>query len=215
MSRAAPDRPRGHAARASGFTLVEVLVAMFVFALLAAAGVGVMAYAADNQGVVRGRMDRLGEFQRARALLTADLSQAALRRVRGRDGAAALDAFVGSTDGDPMARAGSVPLFALTRRGWENPDREPRAPLQYVEYRLVDGQLERSVRAALDGAAPGDPQVLLTGVRAAAIAYHHRGQWSRGWPGGVAEMPEALRLELQLDGLGRIEQLFLLPGGAP
>lgn len=205
-------RAGGSAAKAAGFTLVEMLVAMVVFALIAAAGVGVMAYAADNQDVVRGRMDRLGEFQRARALLKADLSQAALRRVRGRDGTAALDAFIGSTDSHPMAQAGTIPLFALTRRGWENPDREPRASLQHVEYRLVDGQLERSVRGALDGAEPGEPQVLLTGVRSAAIGYHQRGHWNRGWPGGVAEMPDALRLELQLDGLGRVDQWFLLPG---
>ena len=56
---------------ARGFTLVEMLVALLVFALLSAVGVTVMAYAADNQGVVQARMDRLGEFQRARALLKA------------------------------------------------------------------------------------------------------------------------------------------------
>lgn len=209
---AAFSRPGGNAAKTAGFTLVEVLVALLIFALLSAAGVGVMAYAADNQGVIRTRMDRLGEFQRARGLLKADLSQATLRRVRERDGSAALDAFVGSTAGNAATMSGSAPLLALVRRGWRNPDAEPRASMQYVEYRLVDGQLERSVRAALDGAAPGTPQVLLTGIRTATIGYHHRGQWSRGWPGGVGTMPDAVRLELELEGLGRIDQWFLLPG---
>jgi len=192
----------------AGFTLVEMLVALLIFALLSAVGVGVMAYAADNQGVVQARMNRLGEFQRARGLLQADLGQAAVRRVRGRDGVAARNAFVGSTTSamDPAA-----PLLALVRRGWENPDGEPRASLQYVEYRLVDGQLERSARTALDGAPALAPQVLLTGIESAAVAYHYRGQWSRGWPGGAGAMPDAVRLELELTGLGRIEQLFLLP----
>jgi len=196
--------------RAAGFTLVEMLVALLVFALLSAVGVGVMAYAVDNQGVIQSRMDRLGKFQRARALLQADLAQAAVRRVRGRDGMAARDAFVGSTGGTP---SGGAPLLALVRRGFANPDEEPRASMQYVEYRLVDGQLERGVRSALDGAMTGPPQVLLTGIQAASIDYHYRGAWNRGWAGGMETLPDAVRLKMDLDGLGRVEQWFLLPGG--
>lgn len=79
----------------AGFTLVEMLVAVLVFALISAAGVVVLAQAADHQATVGARLDRLGEFQRARALLQADLSQVALRRVRSPDGGAARDAFAG------------------------------------------------------------------------------------------------------------------------
>jgi len=208
---AAFSRLGGNAAKAAGFTLIEMLVALRVFALLSAVGVGVMAYAADNQGVIQQRMDRLGEFQRARGLLQADLAQAAVRRVRGRDGSAARNAFIGRTDG--IGRSGE-PLLALVRRGWSNPDGEPRASLQYVEYRLVDGTLERASRAALDGAATGMPRVLLTGIRTASIEYHYRGQWNRGWAGGAEILPDAVRLTLDVAGLGRVEQLFLLPGAA-
>src|SRR3546814_14261540 len=87
--------------------------------------------------------------------------------------------------------------------------------MQYVEYRLVDGQLERSVREALDGAAPEDPRVMLRGIESATIGYHYRGQWLDGWPGGANAMPEAGRLELQPAGLGPIEQLVLMPGPRP
>src|SRR3546814_4468799 len=85
--------------KAPGFTLVEMLVALLIFAMLSAVGVTVMAYAAGNQGVVKARMDRLGELQSARSLLKADLAQAAVRRVRGRDGNPARNAFIGSTAG--------------------------------------------------------------------------------------------------------------------
>lgn len=212
VARARASHPSPPRPPAAGFTLVEMLVALLVFGLVSAAAVAVMAYAADNQGVLRARMDRLGEFQRARASLAADLAQAAPRRVRGRNGEAARNAFVGATDGSPGMRSGSAPLLALVRRGWSNPDGEPRASLQYVEYRIVDGRLERSVRAALDGAAPGEPQRLLDGIAAARIAYHERGRWNRGWAGGADALPDAVRLELELEGIGRVEQLFLLPG---
>lgn len=209
LSSATHSRPDGRAAKATGFTLVEMLVALLIFALMSAAGVSVMVYTADNQGVVRLRMERLGEFQRARGVLKADLSQAALRRVRHPDGSAARRAFVGGRVGQ------SGPLLAFVRRGWANPEAQPRASLQYVEYRLIDGQLQRSARAALDGAAATTPQVLLTGIESADIAYRYRDEWLDGWPGGATAMPAAIRLTLSLEGIGRVEQAFLLPGTAP
>ena len=72
-------------ARQRGFTLLEVMVSLAIFGLIAAAGVAVMAYAADSQQALRERMARLGEFQRARALLRTDLSQAATRLARRTD----------------------------------------------------------------------------------------------------------------------------------
>ncbi|OHE85357.1 MAG: type II secretion system protein GspJ [Lysobacterales bacterium RIFOXYD1_FULL_69_11] len=191
---------------ARGFTLVEMLVALVVFGLLSAATVGVLVHAADNREVVGARMDRLGEFQRARALIKADLGQAAPRRVRRGDGSAARTAFIGQRPGD-------APLWGFVRRGWSNPDGAARASMQYVEYRIAGRQLERTAHAALDGARAPTPQVVLTGVEATAIGYRYRGQWNDGWPGGADEIPEAIRLTLEVDGLGTIEQLFLLPGG--
>ena len=191
---------------ARGFTLVEMLVALVVFGLLSAATVGVLVHAADNREVVGARMDRLGEFQRARALIKADLGQAAPRRVRRGDGSAARTAFIGQRPGDAA-------LWGFVRRGWSNPDGAARASMQYIEYRIAGRQLERTAHAALDGARAPAPQVVLTGVDATAIGYRYRGQWNDGWPGGADEIPEAIRLTLDVDGLGTIEQLFLLPGG--
>ena len=132
--------------RPPGFTLVEMLVALAVFALLAAGGVTVMAWASTSQGVASERMARVGELQRARAMLHADLSQAAPRRTRNAAGGSAVQAFTGSAD--PRAPV----LFAFTRRGWQNPQGAPRASLQYVEYRLHEGRLERSARPKSTGA---------------------------------------------------------------
>ncbi len=191
-----------------GFSLVEMLVALLVFGLLSAAGVAVMAYTVDNQGIVGARMDRLGEFQRARSLIKQDLAQAAPRRVRQPDGTASRSAFAGA----PMA--GGDVLMELTRRGWANPEEEPRASLQHVQYRLSQGKLLRQVSTAIDGVETARPQLLLTGVTSVRISYRHRGQWLDGWPGGRELLPEAVRLDLDLEGLGELQQLFLVPGAA-
>lgn len=197
----------------AGFTLVEMLVAVLVFALISAAGVVVLAQAADHQATVGARLERLGEFQRARALLQADLSQVALRRVRSPDGDATRDAFTGRAV--HSGRRSASPILGFARRGWTNPDGLSRASLQYVEYRLVGHRLERGSRPMLDGAASGEPQVVLSGVTSARLAYLDHGNWSDGWPGGALAMPQAVRLELEMDGIGHVTQLFLLPGGAP
>src|SRR5690606_2136773 len=144
--------------RAPGFTLLEVMASLAIFGLIAAAGVAVMAYAADSQDVLRERMDRLGDLQRARALLHADLSQAAVRLVRRADGSAGRHAFIGGRPGE------AGPLFAFVRRGHENPDGAARASLEYVEYRIADGRLERGARTSPDGSMAATARVVLEGI---------------------------------------------------
>ncbi|OHE81372.1 MAG: hypothetical protein A2X76_00320 [Lysobacterales bacterium GWF1_69_6] len=67
----------------------------------------------------------------------------------------------------------------------------------------------------MDGAEPGPPQVVLRGVRELRIAYRHHGQWSPAWPGGMASVPDAIELQLALDGVGELRQVFLLAGQQP
>jgi general secretion pathway protein J len=195
--------------RGFGFTLVEMLVSLFVFSLLATAGVAVMAFTVDNRDGVSDRLQRLGELQRASALLRQDLSQAAPRRVRDGRGQAARSAFVGAPEGI------GNPLLAFTRRGWENPEQLPRASMQHVAWRLVDDRLERLAMPALDGATPGPAQVVLDGVSELRLAYRHRGQWSPAWPGGPASVPDAIELRMQVEGVGELRQVFVLAGQQP
>lgn len=191
-----------------GFTLIEMMVALLIFALITAAGVAVMSSTLNNQTAVRVRVERYAELQRMRALVKADLSQAATRRTRGEDGLPALTAFAGVS---PWVAGG--PLLAFTRRGYENPDQAPRASMQYVEYALIEGRLERRSRPALDGARLGPAQVLLTDVESIQSAYLFDGVWRPTWRGeATADIPAAVRLTMKLRDLGEIDQLFLTSG---
>jgi general secretion pathway protein J len=192
----------------AGFTLVEMLVALAVFGLVAAAGVAVTGYAVVTRDAVAERSEELAAFQRLRGLIKSDLAQAAVRRTRDAAGQGTRQAFSGSPGGRP--------LMSLVRRGWENPDADPRASAQYVEYALVDGRLERRARRSLDGAPLGEPQVLAEGVTEARIAYLWRDQWIEAWEAAPPDAtPQAVRLDLTLDGLGPVSQMFLAPGGQP
>jgi general secretion pathway protein J len=190
-----------------GFTLVEMLVALAIFGLISAAGVTVMRFTVDNQAIVRVHTDRIGAFQRTRAILKADLAQAADRRTRGPDGRPARESFYGSSSDRPGL------LLRFARRGWDNPAGEPRASVQYVEYRIVDGRLERLARPDLDGAPLGAPQVLIDRVRSATVAFLWHGQWIETLPGSpVDALPQAVRLDMTIEGIGAVNQLFVVTG---
>lgn len=191
-----------------GFTLVEMLAALFVFGLLTAAGALVMGSSLDGQNAVRERMDRLGRLQQTRAILKADLGQLAPRPTRSREDGAVRPVFIGARPVEGRT------FMAFVRRGWENPDGAPRASAAYVEYAIVEGRLERRSQPWLDGTAPGGGQVLVEGVASARVQYLQRGVWSETWtPANEADYPRAVRLVLDLKGLGDFEQLLLTPGG--
>ncbi len=190
-----------------GFTLVEMLAALFVFGLVSAAGALVMGSTLDGQTAVRSRMDQLGAFQRTRILLKADLGQMSTRRTRDTAGVQAAGAFIGRPPADGAA------FMQLTRHGWDNPGDAPRPSMQRVDYRLTDGRLERVTRSALDGAPAGEPQVLLEGVDELQVAYLHRGAWTPAWTAApTAELPQAVKVAFRVEGLGRFEQVLLTPG---
>ena len=125
--------------RARGFSLIELLVALAVFAALAAAAYGGLAQIAQTRGALARQQDRFAEIVRAVSMLERDLRQAVSRPVRGR----------GREDHLP-ALAGTGDRIELTRIGFANPLAEPRSNLERVAY-AVDGQrLMRGRYAALD-----------------------------------------------------------------
>lgn len=192
-----------------GFTLVEMMLALFIFGLVSAAGVAVMRFSMDNQERVRAHTARLAELQGARALLKADLAQASTRRTRGLDGRPENRAFFGNE------QASGGPLLALVRRGADNPDNEPRSSLQYVEYRLAKNTLERRTRVGLDGSSFYPSQPLLTGIRSASLKFLWHGQWIDTLPlGAHVDLPQAVRLDLNLTDYGTVTQLLLVTGSA-
>ena len=183
------------------------MVALLIFALLAAAGVLVLSQSIDNRFVVKAATERTAELQRLRASLSADLGQAAPRRVRAANGQPAASTIL-------AAEAPGDPLLVLVRAGWSNPEGRPRASLQRVEYRLVEDRLERRVYPYLDGARPGPPQVLYQGVSAPTLAFISEGaEAPRFIPSPDRPLPDAVRLDLTLEGYGPLRQLFVVGGG--
>lgn len=191
--------------RRGGFTLVEVMVSLLIFGVIAAAGVGLLSVAADNRDSVRAATDRLGAIQRARALMKADLTQAVDRPDRMLDGPVQGAGLIGGQ--------GEV-LLSLTRTGWSNPADQPRASMQRVDYVLEGRRLLRRVRTHLDGAWDRSPQVLFEDVEAAQVVFVADGVEHPVWPfDDRRRMPDAVRIDLTLAGEGLVSQWFLVDAG--
>jgi general secretion pathway protein J len=189
--------------RETGFTLAELLVSLFIFGLLSAAGVGLLSFSVRAQEAAERRLDDLADFRRAGALIGGDLAQAAPRMPRDETGTPR-QAFQG------LGGDGGGAALAFVRRGWENLDDTPRASLQRVEYALVDGRLERRVYPRLDGAAALPPTTVVDKVRRIRLRYRDReGAWRERWdPAKANELPRAVELIMDAEGSGSTRQLF-------
>ena len=69
-----PPRDRAHS---SGFTLVEMMVALVLFALISLAGISLVETVARMQRATAGRAERLADIQRTLFLIDADFGQLA------------------------------------------------------------------------------------------------------------------------------------------
>ena len=188
----------------AGFTLVEVMISLFIFGLLAAAGVGLLSFSVRAQTATSAKLDDVAAFNRLTSSLTADLAQALPRQARGEAGEIQ-PAFFGA------AGSGTVPMLRLVRGGWSNLDEAPRAAVQKVDYIYIDGGIARVAYPMVDGAAPLPTSPMLTHVRSATFRYRYDGAWSDHWDGGsAAVMPQAMELRLVRDDGTEFRALFLV-----
>jgi general secretion pathway protein J len=169
-----------------GFTLVEVMVSLLIFGMLAAAGVAILSFSVRAQEQTGAKFDDIGALTRTISLMSGDLGQAVMRPARDEAGMVQ-PAFTGEGDGH----------MAFVRAGWSNIDAAPRASVQKVAYRVTDGVLQRTAYPMVDGAAPLPPTALLTGVTAVSARYRYKGAWSDRWDGTQgAPLPQAVELSV-------------------
>lgn len=163
--------------RQRGFTLVEVLVASAIAAILAAMAFSAMSQAMENRERIRQLQARMIAVQFTMRTLVQDFSQLVQRPVRMPVGEGYDAAVVGVR--------GSSSRVVLTRGGWTNPAGLPRSTLQRVRYEMIDGVLYRDYWTVLDAQPSPEPlrKPLLDGVTGFSVRYTADGRnWQETWP---------------------------------
>lgn len=194
--------------RPRGFTLIEVLVALAIFGMLAAIAYGTLSATLSNAETLSERMQRLQSVQRTMRYLSEDFMQLAPRPVRVDLGLA------------PALHTDVQSDFAvsLTHGGWSNPAALPRSTLQRVAYRLEENELVRYHWTVLDRTLSNEPagRVLLDEVDSVAFRFmQDNGEWTEEWPPenrpgplGLRHRPRAVEIVLTLTDTTEISRLL-------
>lgn len=195
----------GLRASEAGFTLVELLVALAIFALISVAGVTLLRSGSDTQIAVKNRLEEYSRINRLSNAMEGDLAQAIARPLRDPSGQP-VPAFTENDAGTAGA------LFGFVRAGWSNYDEAPRAGLQRVAYVWEDGDLKRLSWPMLDGTAPADAATLIENVGAAQVQFKDdKGDWRSDWTATDAmALPRAVELRLTIKDKPEQRMLFLV-----
>jgi len=206
-----------------GFTLIEVLIAMAITAVVAGLALASLSAALDATDRVDVQAQRSQEITRALRILSRDLEAFVPRAVRDEFG-----------DSEPIlfGGRGSTVLLAFTRGGWHHRGEQPRSDLQRVQYRLLDGVLWREAFTVLDRIGTTEPLrvALLADVEFASLRFLDgtvpvsgerldTERWPEEWAVNrfnnpeTVQVPRALEIRLELADWGELRRLYALPGG--
>lgn len=193
-----------------GFTLIEILIALTIFAIIATITSSVLYYAFNIRTRVTAEAEQLNRLQLAISLIRQDTFQAVDRAVRGND----MKLFA-SFIGQPK-------LLELTRDGNLNPQSlEKRSTLKRIALVCEGDKLVRRTWESLDVIDKNkfESRVLLTHLSECQFNYLNQTlQVLNDWRQTVSQdnqkenLPKAIQLNISLKPWGKMNLLFLIPG---
>ena len=201
--------------RQRGFTLMEVLIAVSITAVI---GVGVW-QVMSSVVTSRDRVDAVSEefegLQKTFLLLERDLRQVVSRPVRNIYG-----------DYEPaMTSQGEEFELIVTHQGWRNPLGKQRSELQRSAWEYTGDEVRRRYWIMLDQPQEEESQdqLLLSDVTEFSVRFLDENRdWQESWPppnqgtptgpgAPVIPLPLAVEVTLEHDRFGELSRLFLMP----
>ena len=200
-----------------GFTLVEIMIAVLIAAILAVMAFEAMQQAMNNRERVRAADQRVRAVQETLRGFVQDFSQLTPRPVR--------EPLGGEFQPAVLARTTTATEVNFTRGGWMNPAGLSRSTLQRVRYVLREGKLYREHWLVLDAQLEPRPisKELITGVKSFRLRFMNDARnWQDGWPPASLSNPPdeqwlrwrpiAVEMTLELEDWGKLTRLIEVPG---
>lgn len=190
-----------------GFTLVEILVALFIFTILSMMLVGALRSVINTQSHTETSAEQLSQLQMTLLITSRDIEQAVDRPITNAQGHQE-EAFTGSSHG-----------FRLTHMGYANAAvTQKHSILQRTGYDWHANGFWRKTWSAVDQ-VPGTTaheRLLMPAVTEARFEYlDEAGHFQTDWPSRSqkAALPRAVKLTLTIANGGIVTQVVTIPAG--
>jgi len=196
-----------------GFTLLELLVSLAIFSLVAITAYGSIASMISTREHLEEDSRQLQALQTAWRIIGRDIEQAADRPVRSEY----------EEELPSMSWTNRPEILALTANGRRNPTGMARSGLQRVAFRLDGSRLVKDSWPVLDRSIETRPfsQVILEGIEGFDVSFIDKNERVlRTWPppedqtGATQSLPRAVNIQLEIRNWGRIDRLFLVSGSS-
>lgn len=193
-----------------GFTLIEVLIALAIFAILSTLTAVSMSNAFKTRTRVNAQMNRLAEIDLSISHLQRDINQITNRAVREKI-INLKPAFIGQTY-----------YMEFTRSGYINPKAvEKRSTLKRIALLCDKNKLIRRAFVGLDASKTNtfEDKTLLTNLRHCEFQYlSPSGQWYDQWINisnnpKASILPKAVQVLFTLNDWGKMSLAFIIPEG--
>jgi len=191
-----------------GFTLLEVMIAISIFALMSIVSYQVLQGVVRSGEISKRHNDELVNIQRAMLIIEQDFTQIIARA--SRDESSDSEQLRMISVGESLFESEGEGI-EFTRLGWANPlGLLPRSNLLRVRYRLYDGQLQRLYFLYPDIVAGQVPetQTLLKNIEKLNFRF-----WADGWKTSwdkASELPTGIEINFISKQFGEINRQFLV-----
>lgn len=189
----------------SGFTLLEILVALFIFTILSMLLVSALHNIINIQSRTETSAAHLRELQITLLTFSRDIEQAVERPIKDNNGA------------DEQAFIGTPTELTLSVAGLSNPTGELlRSAFQRVSYNMDKDTLYRVTWPVLDRAPDTKPhkRALMNDLDSVEFEYLDKeGKFHHEWPPAGQNsqaLPKAVKIHLTISNWGEISQLYVI-----